>query len=233
MSAQSIAGRSRRPSSPDSDDALLGRALEFTGWAKANVRAIVVGAVVLAALIGGLIYYRVYQEDREQRAAGAFLQLQQTAASGNIQLATRDLDQFIRRYNGTVYAEEARITLAQLHLQENEPAKAVALLEDAVENIDDSPVGPQAALLLAAAQQAAGDTEAAIGTYLQVAEEADLDFRRTEALENAAALRVQSGDFAGGVELYQRLVEAAEEGTPQHQLYQMRLAEASARAQAK
>lgn len=230
MSAQSVAGGSRRPTSPDSDDALVVRALEFTAWAKANVRAIVAGAVIVAAIVAGLLYWRVYKEDRMERAAADFLQLQQTAASGNTQLASRDLEAFARRYDGTVYADEARIALAQLHLQQDSAAAAVAILEGAAEKVDDSPVGPQAALLLAAAQQSAGQNEAAVRTYNAVAADADLTFQRVTALEALAQLHARTGDFAAAAEVYQRLVDQAGEGTPERQVYEMRLAEAEAKA---
>lgn len=229
MSAQSVAGSSRRPPTPQSDDALVLRALEFSAWAKRNIRLIVAGAVIAAVLIGGLIYWRIYRQDRLDRAAAEFVQLQQTAA-GNPQLAARDMEQYVRRFEGTVYAEEARIALGQLHLQQDSAARAVQILAGAADRVDDSPLGPQAALLLAAAQQAAGENEAAIATYMQVAEEADLSFRRIAALEAAAQLQSRAGNHAAAADLYQRLVDAAGEGTPERQMYQMRLAEAEAQA---
>lgn len=228
MSAQSVAGSSRRPPSPDSDDALVVRAIEFTAWAKKNIRLIIAAAVVLTLLIGGLIYWRVYQQNRLERAAAEFVQLQQTASSGNMQLAARDMEQYVRRFDGTVYAEEARIALAQIHLQQDSATKAVEVLSGAADRVDDSPLGPQAALLLAAAHQSAGNNDAAIATYMRVADDADLSFRRIAALEAAAQLHSRNGNHAEAANVYQRLTEMAEEGTPQWQMYRMRLAEAQA-----
>lgn len=209
------------------------RALEFTAWAKANVRAIVAGAVIVGVIVAGLIYWRVYREGRVERAAAEFLQLEQTAASGNAQLASRDLEAFARRYDGTVYADEARIALAQLHLQRDSAAAAVAILDGAAGKVDGSPVGPQAALLLAAAQQAAGQNEAAVRTYNAVAEDADLSFQRVAALEALAQLHARTGDFAAAAEVYQRLASQAGEDTPERQVYEMRLAEAQAKAESR
>ena len=230
MSAQSVAGSTRRSSRHDSDDAIVVRAIEFTAWAKRNVRLIIVGAVILTVIVGGLIYWRIYRADRMERAAAEFVQLQQTAQSGNLQLAERDIEQYVRRFDGTVYADEARIALAQLHLQQDSAAKAVEVLSGAAGRVGDSPMGPQAALLLAAAQQAAGDNEAAIATYLAVADEAELSFRIIAALEAAAQLHARSGNHAGSAELYQRLADMAPEGSPERQLYEMRLAEQEALA---
>lgn len=230
MSAQSVAGSSRPSPTPPSDDALVVRAIEFSAWARKNIRFIIAAAVVVAVLVGGLVYWRMYRADRMQRAASEFVQLQQTAASGNVQLAARDMEQFVRRFDGTVYAEEARIALAQLHLQQDSAARAVDLLAGSVERIDDSLLGPQTALLLAAAQQAVGDDEAAMATYMAVAEEADLSFRRIAALEAAAQLQARLGNHAEAANVYQRLVETAAEGSAERQIYQMRLAEAQAAA---
>jgi predicted negative regulator of RcsB-dependent stress response len=232
MSAQSVAGQSRRPSKPESDDALVLRAIEFSAWAKRNIRLIVAAAVVVVVLVGGLLYWRMYREDRMERAAAEFVQLQQTAASGNVQLAARDMEQYVRRFEGTVYAEEARIALAQLHLQQDSAGRAVEVLAGAADRVGDSPLGPQAALLLAAAQQANGDPDAAIASYMEVADEAELSFRQIAALEAAAQLHARQGNHAEAVAVYQRLSGMAAEGSPERQLYEMRLAEARAQADA-
>lgn len=233
MSAQSVASRSRASQNPGSDDAVLARALAFSAWAKKNIRLIVIGAVIALVAVGGLIYYRMYQADRMERAATEFMQLEQTLASGNAQLAQRDLERFATRFEGTPYAGEARLALARIHLQEGRAAEAIAALEPAASDIDDSPIGAQAALLLAAAQSSSGNTDAAIQTYLRVAEESELSFRQTEALTSAALLRSQAGDFPGAAELYGRAAALAEEGSLERSIYEMRQAEAQAKAAAK
>jgi predicted negative regulator of RcsB-dependent stress response len=229
MSAQSVAGSSRRPTTPDSDDAIVVRAIEFTAWAKRNVRLIIGVAIVAAVIVGGLLYWRMYQADRLERAAAEFVQLQQTVSSGNSQLAVRDMEQYVRRFEGTVYAEEARVALAQLHLQQDSAAKAVAVLAGAEDRID-SPLGPQAALLLAAAQQAVGDNEAAVATYMAIADEAELRFRVVAALEAAAQLHARTGNHVEAARVYQRLADLASEGSAERQVYEMRRAEAEAMA---
>lgn len=233
MSAQSIANRSARQRPPVEDDVVLARALEWSQWARRNLQAVVAVLAVLAVLVGGLLYYRIYRSQRQARAAAEYMQLERTVNPANPALAARDLEQFVHKYDGTTPAAEAQMALAEMYLQQNQPAKAVAVLNGAEDRIDDSPVGAQAALLLAGARNAAGDAKSAIALYLTVAEKARLDLRKEEALENAAALRSQAGEYAGAAELYQRLVELAGEGSPQQQLYRMRLAEAQARAAAR
>jgi predicted negative regulator of RcsB-dependent stress response len=232
MAAQSIANRPSRHRAAD-DDVLLARALQWSHWARRNLRAVIAILVVAAVAVGGLLYYRIYHAQRAARAATEFMQLQRTVNPANPALAARDLEQFSRKYDGTTPAAEAQVLLAQMYLQQNQAAKAVAALGGAEDRIGDTPLGAQAALLLAAAKNAAGDTTGAIATYMKVADAAKLDFRRAAALENAAALRAQGGDFAGAAQLYQRLVDMSEPDSQDRQLYEMRLAEAQARAAAK
>lgn len=228
MSAQSLAGSSRRSSKHESEDAVVVRAIEFSAWAKKHIRLIIAVAVVAAVVIGGLLFWRVSEQNRLERAASEFVVLQQTAATGNLQLAARDMEAFIGRYDGTVYAEEARIALAQLYLQQDSAAQAVELLSGAAGRVDRSPLGPQAAMLLAAAQQATGDEAGAIATYQRIAQDAELTFRRVAALEAAAQLQARSGNHAAAADLYRQLAELAGEGTAEGQLYRMRLAEEEA-----
>lgn len=232
MAAQSVASRSRKVNPSGSDDVVLARAIQLSNWARANIRIIVAGAVLTALVVGGLLYWRVMQEDRRERAAAAFMQVEATVSSGNVALAARDLEGFIASYGGTDYATEARLLLARVRLQEGQPAQAVEVLAAVDAGAGEGVLGTQAALLRAAAQQAAGQTEQAVQTYLSVAEQAELPYQRQEALQAAAMLRAQAGDHAGAAELYGRLVESTEEGSVERSLYQMRLAEAEAQAAA-
>lgn len=232
MSAQSIAPRSRPASTVDTDDAMMARAIEFAAWARNNRRLVIGGAVIAALLIGGLLYYRMHQANRMEQAAAEFMQVEQTLGSGNTQLAQRDLQRFVQRFGGTTYALEAQLILGRLLLEEGKPQEAVAQLRPVADDVD-TPLGASAALLLAAAHQAAGDQEAAVNTYLRLADGAELQYQREEALQSAAVLREQAGDFAGAAELYRRLVELSEEGSLPRSIYEMRLAEVTARAGAK
>jgi predicted negative regulator of RcsB-dependent stress response len=233
MSAQHAASRKKTSLHATPDDAFAARAIEFTDWARANIRFVIGGVVLLALIVGGALYYRIYKADREQRAATEFAQVQRTAASGNMTLAARDLQAYIRRYEGTPHADEATVDLGQLYLTQEQPAKAVEALKDAPSRITSSPVGPQAALLLGAAQQAAGNRNGAIQTYLDVADKSKLKMFRVQALQNAAILREEAGDYAGAADLYRQLVDLQDAGTPDRQLFEMRQAEAEAHAAAK
>ncbi|HEV2145850.1 MAG TPA: tetratricopeptide repeat protein [Longimicrobiaceae bacterium] len=233
MASPSVASRTRNTSrGPDNDDIVMARAIQFSEWARRNAKIVIAVSVAALIVVGGLFYYRIYREQRAERAAVQLSQVEQTVASGNATLALRDLGDFSRRFGGTVEADQARLMQARLHLEANEPAKAVAVLQEMGEG-PRTVVGAQGGLLLAAAHNQAGNRQAAIDAYLRVADAAQLDYLRQEALEGAALLRQQAGDFAGAAELYRRLLGTTEEGSFQRSVYEMRLAEAEARAQAK
>jgi predicted negative regulator of RcsB-dependent stress response len=229
MGAQSVASRAKRPQQVEPDDAVLARVLLFTEWARKNLVLVGVVTAALVILIAGFFWYRADQARRLDNAAIAFLQVEQAVLSGDDAIASRDLQSFIQQHNGTPYADEARILLAQIHMRAQRVSEAVATLEPVATRLD-SPLGPQAALLLATAQEAAGQPQQALETYLRVADEADAEFRRREGLIGAAMLRSQQGDHAGAAELYTRLVEMTEPGSPDRSLFEMRLAESAALA---
>ena len=225
MASPSVASRSKPSSRADTDDVVMVRAVEFAAWARRNARAVIIVSAVVGALVAGFIWWRLDQARVAERAAIQFMQVEQTAASGNATLAQRDLTDFIRRFDGTVEADQARLMLARLHLEAGKPGEAVPVLQN-VEGGLDSPLGAQAALLLGVAQSQAGNRDAAVQTYLRVADGARLQFYQEEALSNAALLRQQAGDYTGAAELWRRLVELTEEGSIQRSIYEMRLAEA-------
>lgn len=230
--AQPVAPQSRRPAStPDSDDLVLARALEFSAWARRHARIIIVVALIAAVVLGGLIIQRTREANRAEQAAAEFMQLEQSVlVLGDPNVASTDLQRFIERFDGTTYADEARVLLGRIQLQANQPQAAIPPLQEASRRIGRTPVAAQAGLLLGAAYEQAENPQAAIETYLQVGRDSRSDFERQQALAAAAALRQQTGDPAGAVELYRQLVGMTEEGSFDRTVYEMRLAEAEALA---
>ena len=231
MATQSAAQRRPR-TAVDPDDLLAVQAAEWTDWARRNARWIIAATVLLVGALGTLILVQRNRAARAERAATAYAQVQATAASGNLPLAARDLERFIGQYGNTPEGAEARLALAQIHLTRAEPRKAIPVLQPLASDLD-KPLGPQAAMLLGAAQSEAGDQPAALATFLRVGENAPEEFQREDALHSAALLREQTGDFAGAAELYRRLVTGAKENSLERSLYEMRAVEAEGRARAR
>lgn len=231
MVAQSIARRPKRAQQVEADDAVMAKAIEVTEWARRHGRLVIGVTVALLVLASAFFWYRADQNRRLDEAAIAYLQVEQSTLIGDDATAVRDIQEFVQRHDGTPYADEARVLLAQIHLRGGRAQEAITVLQPVASNLGSS-VGPQAALLLATAQASAGDATAAITTYLRVADQAGSPFRRQEGLIGAALLRSEAGDHAGAAELYGRLVELQETGSPERALFEMRLAEEQALATA-
>jgi predicted negative regulator of RcsB-dependent stress response len=230
MAAPSVASsRARNTASVTDDDVVMVRALQLSTWARRNARVVMGIAAVTLLAVAAYLFYGYQKRQSEERASIAYSQVERTALSGNATLAQRDLQDFIRRFDGTVQADQARLLLAKVHLDAGKARDAVTVLE-AVDEGPGTPVGAQAAMLLGAAQNQAGNRQAAIQSYLRVADAAELDYEKESALSEAAILRQEGGDFAGAAELFRRLRDMAEEGSPERTVYEMRLAEAEGRA---
>lgn len=220
----------RVPRSDATDDVVIARLLELSAWARNHTRALTIGLVALVGAILIAAYVRNFQATARAAAETRFVAVQQTVASGNTALAIRDLEAFLATHGRTDVADEARILLAQSYLAEGQPQKAIEAIDELASSIGKG-LGTTAALLKAAALEADGRTDEAEALYLRVADRARYDYERMEALEAAARIRMDRGDAAGASELYDRLVALADDGSAEKAVYQMRLAEAKARAQ--
>lgn len=211
------------------DDAFIARILDLWVWARNNSRILTIAAVVvvLGTAIG--LYYRSSQAAMREQAAATLTEVRQTVASGNTALALRDLESFLTRFGNTEASDEARILMAQIHLNEGRHSEAVSAIRQLAAN-PERPLGASAGLLLAAAYEASGNAADAEATYLRVADRAQYPFQQRQALDAAARVRIDQGNLAGAVTVLERLVAATPEDNPEHNLYVMRLAEARARA---
>lgn len=211
------------------DDVFIARLVEFTTWAKANSQTLVLFGVVLAVIVGGVLYYVNFQRTLENQAVMQLEQLQQTVNAGEPAAARAELSQFLERFGGTPAAGEARLMLAELHIRDGRYDEAIQVLEASGIALGE-PLGIQMETLRAKALEAAGRMEEAERTYLRVADAAELDFQRVGALADAARVRTAQEDHSGAAELYQRILDSLEETDPDRGLYEMRLAEARAAA---
>lgn len=211
------------------DDAFVARVLELSAWARQNSRALAIGGIVAVLGVLAIVYYFNRQQAIHATAATELAEIRQTIASGNAQLAIRDLRGFLDLYGEIPAGRQARVLLGELYLQQNQPERAIATLEPLAGSWDER-FAVDAALLLAAAYEAAEQPQQAVATYLAVAEHADFEYRRRIALSDAARVRQQQGNAAGAAELYQRLVEMTSGQEARQNVFEMRLAEARALA---
>ena len=138
-----------------------------------------------------------------------------------------DLQVYLERFGSTSSAGEARLTLGQVTADLGDLDAAVEVLEPIAGDVG-SPLGAQAAALLAAISEDAGNLQAAEGLYERLADRARLSFLVRDALADEARLRAAQGDHEAAVDLYDRLLEEMDEGDPDRGVVEMRRAEAAA-----
>jgi len=219
----------QRPPAADEDTFVSG-VLEATDWTRRHGRTIVIALVAVVVAIAAVLYYRNYRAALEARAASELENVRQIAASGNTQLAARQLNQFVTKYNGTHAGSEGRLLLGQTMLEEGNPQGAIPVVQPLANDLND-PLGPSAALLLGAAYEAANQIPQAEATYLRVGDKAPMDYQRRDALEDVARLKLQHNDAAGAAALYQRILAAIPDTATGRSVYEMRLAQAQAQAE--
>jgi predicted negative regulator of RcsB-dependent stress response len=228
--SSSTVARSRQSHSAlHPDDAMALRAAAAAAWAKKNARMIIAIATVAILVVGGLLVWKVTQAQRRAAAAEALLSLRAnptiTTAAG-----TRQLEGFIRNYDGTTEADEARLMLAETRLNAGNPRAAIAELTELANS--GSPLAAQAAMMLGSAQAQAGDRAAAIRAYEQAADKSRLRYQRFEALGQAALQHELAGNYAAAVQAYNRVLAESEPNSQQATVLQMRITEAQAHIRA-
>jgi predicted negative regulator of RcsB-dependent stress response len=228
MAPPSAVSRNPRHHNVDPDDVVLQRAMAMSDWARKNARVVIGVAVVVLVAAAGYLFYRSSQGERAGRAGSEYLQLQQEAETNPAAAKTR-LSAFIESYAGTNEADEARLLLASLQLNDKQAKQAAAVLQPLADETG-SPLAAQGAMLLGDAQAQAGDRNAAIAAYLTAADRAEMDYLKAEALDRAATLREQANDWKGAAELYRRMVDVTEKGSIERSQAEMRLAEAEGHA---
>jgi predicted negative regulator of RcsB-dependent stress response len=226
MASPSVARRELRKA-VDHDDAVMLRAAEMAEWARKNAMTVIIAAAAALVLVGGLLYYRIYKSQRAERAAMQYLQVQATLPNDTTQ-AIRQLDSFAGRFDGTTEAAEARMAAAQLWLLKGQAGKAADEVRPVAEG--GTPVAEQGAWMLGAALAQGGKRQQAIDTFMKLADDTDLAYLKQDALTQAAILREQANDFRGAADLYAKVAESMEKGSPDRAIVEMHLAEARARA---
>jgi predicted negative regulator of RcsB-dependent stress response len=211
------------------DDAFVSTIKRSYSWGKENSRVVVgVLAVILVAGVAAFWYY-TQQRQLETQAAARLTQVQQSVASGNAQLAVRDLQTYLDRFGSTRTADQARLVLASILLEQDRVQDALEALGSLPDDLR-TPFGLPAARLQAAAHEEAGNIDEAVSTYLRISDRARFGFERREALADAARIRLQNGEPGRAADLYDQLVGMYPQDDPEHGYYQIWLAEAQAQA---
>lgn len=227
MTRHPTARRVHRETQPD--DAFVAGVLETTAWARQHRRPLIIVGIAVAVVLTGLVLFMNQRSATRERAAAELTQVRAVALSGNNPLAIRELEAYLERYGGTPSAEEARLLLGRTYLAEGQTQQAVDAVAATARNVG-TVTGVNAAFLQANAYEAAGQPEQAEQAYLRVADGARFLYQKQEALDQAARLRLERGDAAGAVSLYERVLDITPEEDGVRAVYELRLGEARAAA---
>jgi predicted negative regulator of RcsB-dependent stress response len=226
MAAKGSKGGGRSGGYASTEDALAVGMARTIDWMRGHQRAVILGVLVAAALAAGLVYYRDYRRNLTARAVTQLEQLEAELAQSNAPAsAVGRLRDFLNRFGGTPSADDARLLMARIQLDEGAAADAVKTLDPLAHRALDTPIGYAATRLRADAYAAAGDRASALRTLDDAARNARFPFQRNDASAELADLLVQAGRYDSAASIYRRLAQdsaASPEGTG---VYAMRLGE--------
>jgi predicted negative regulator of RcsB-dependent stress response len=219
--------RPKSAASASADDAFTAGILEFIAWARERTQLLVAALVVLILAVVGVVYGVNQRAERLSRAAEEFESLQMVAMIQEPPQARAEIRAYIDRFRGTPYALEAYLLLGELYLDDEQPAEAVAVLEE-IAPAYRSPLEVQATFLLATALEEAARWEDAAALYEELMARTSFTFQKREAAEGLARAHLARGDRSAAIQAYHAILEALDAQDPQRRRYEMRVAELEA-----
>ncbi len=216
----------KRPDGGDRQDAFIRSTFRLATWVNENMRAVLVGAAGVAMVVVGVVYYMNFQASVRDQAANELATLRMTATDPELLIA--DLAAYVERFDGVAAANEGRLLLARTYLDTGRSVEAGQVASTISEG-PDRPVGLAARTLLAAAQEASGDAQAALATWEALGETARFAFQRREALAAAARILASLGRLEEAETIFAGIAEeAADEDPVEAGVYRLRLGEIKA-----
>jgi len=187
---------------------------------------VILAALAAVVLVGGLIYYRDYRRNLSARAATQLAQLEvRLGSASNAQEAVSRIQEFLSRFGGTASADEARLLLGRIQLNQGKPSEALDALDPLSDRPLDTPTGYAAARIRANAYAAAGKRDEAISLLDRAARSARFPFQRHRAAADQAELLVLAGRYDSAASIYRTLSEDSTATAGGDDLYAVRLGE--------
>ncbi|MGH7528787.1 MAG: tetratricopeptide repeat protein [Gemmatimonadales bacterium] len=179
---------------------------QVIGWVRAHRR--IATWIVTALVLGvGLLVWTVWSNRRSEVIARRELQGARFAwESQNLPLAASELARIVANYAGTNAAEEARILLAQVRLQQGQPQQAVDALLEFVSGASDA-YAAKAYGLLAAAYENLGKPREAASAYQEAASRARMPFLKAQMLADAGRAWRAAADTTRAIAAYRRVID--------------------------
>jgi len=178
----------------------------FVDSAMRYQKPIIIGAIVLAASIGGLFLWKRSGEIKETRAGEALAAAETAFGAGNPQLAQPELEKIVQRYRGTNGGTQAQLLLAQIQFEAGEHALGISGLEEALGSAP-AHLKPGVMAMIARGHDGAGRFKEAATAFERAADEAAAvavqDLNRMDAARSHAA----AGNTAEAVKIYESIAD--------------------------
>lgn len=183
------------------------RAPKAAGWLSSPINRAIAGVGVVA-VIAVLAWAAVSSGKRKEEFAARQLSSARAAyESGNLPLASTELQKVIQTYKGTAAANEAVVTLNQVRLANNQAALAVENLKSFIASSPEPTVLAQAYGLLGVAYENSAKPADAADAYRAASAAAKQDFLKAEYLIGAARAYRVAGKPADAERTYRELLE--------------------------
>jgi tetratricopeptide (TPR) repeat protein len=99
-------------------------------WARANARAVGIGAAVVAVAAAAWFFGKQWRDSRADAAEAALNRARQSYGQGNLPLAQTDLRRVITRFSGSSAGSQATMLLAQAFYEQGKPDSGLKALND-------------------------------------------------------------------------------------------------------
>ncbi len=201
------------------------RSYSLLGWAQANIRAVIIGLVVMVGLIVGLWIYLATQAAREQRATAEVASASGAVAAGNYALAETDLTRIVQQFAGTDAGKQAVLLLSEALYGQGKYEQGIEHLQ---RYVGSAPDHMRAAFhsQIAAGYEEAGNFSEAAAAYLRAADVAQFGADKSVYRADAARAYTLAGNTAAAKQLWE--AEAADLSSPVSGEARVRLGELDA-----
>lgn len=202
------------------------RAYSIMDWAQKNLRLVLIGLAVIAAVAVGIWLYLATQANREQRAAAELARSSSAVAAGNYALAETDLARVVQQYASTDAGKQAVLLLSEALFGQGKYQQGIDQLQQYQGSAPDYLRGAFLAQL-AAGYEGLGNFAEAGAAYERAAQAARFEGERAQLRADAARAYTLAGNTAKAIEIWE--AEAANESSPVVGEARVRLGELTAR----
>jgi predicted negative regulator of RcsB-dependent stress response len=194
-------------------------------WARQNANKLSIGGIVVAVVVAVGLLWKASSDKKETNASAALARVETVVQSGNVALAQSDLQDFLRRYDGTTAAIQARLLLAKVLFTQGKAEEGLKELE-AVSS--PGPFGSSFHALRAAGLEQANRAADAAAAYESAAVAASSEPAKAAFLSDAARAYVAAGRPDDARRIWTAM--AADDANPMSGEAKVRLGELNAKA---